>query len=250
VLTAGHVSGKSGRDVTIIFPDGKTAKGKTLGANQGIDSGLIKLDGDGPWPFLEMAKSAELKKGQWCIALGQPGGYRPGRTPPIRVGRVLDANRNFIRTDCALVGGDSGGPLFDMEGNVIGIHSRIGGAITANMHVPVDTYRDTWDRLVQGEVWGGGVTGTASAGGPYLGVQGDLEADECKVTSVASESPAEKGGLKVNDIITMLDNDRIFTFEDLVELVQKRKPGDEIVLQIRRGDESLKLKLVVGKRPG
>jgi serine protease Do len=248
VLTAGHVSGKNGRDCTIVFPDGKTAKAKTMGANKTIDSGLIKLEGDGPWPFVEMGKSEDLKKGQWCIALGQPGGFRPGRTPPVRVGRILEASRTYIRTDCTLVGGDSGGPLFDMDGKVIGIHSRIGGAITANIHVPVDTYRDTWDRLVKSEVWGGDIGG-AAVGGPYLGVQGDPSAEQCKITQVSPDSPAEKGGLKVNDVVTKFDGQKVVTFEDLVEFVRKKKPGDEVVLEVARGDEMVKLKLVVGKRP-
>jgi serine protease Do len=250
VLTAGHVSGKAGRDITIVFPDGKTAKAKTLGANKGIDSGLIKLTGDGPWPFVEMGKSEELKRGQWCIALGQPGGFRQGRTPPVRVGRVLESARTHVRTDCTLVGGDSGGPLFDMEGRVIAIHSRIGGAITANIHVPVDTYRNTWDRLVKAEVWGDEVTGQAAAPSPYLGIQGDPAAEQCKVVQVAADSPAAKGGLLVNDIITTFDGQKVLSFEDLVEFVRKKKPGDEVTVQIRRGEEFLKLKLVVGQRPG
>jgi serine protease Do len=196
-----------------------------------------------------MAKSEDLKKGQWCLALGQPGGFRAGRTPPVRVGRVLESGRTYIRTDCTLVGGDSGGPLFDMEGRVIGIHSRIGGAITANIHVPIDTYRDTWDRLAKGEVWGGGEVTSAAAGGPYLGVQGDPGGDDCKITMVSPESPAAKGGLKVNDIVTTFDGQKVLTFEDLVDFVRKKKPGDEVTLEVRRGEEMLKLKLVVGKRP-
>ncbi|MCL6480244.1 MAG: trypsin-like peptidase domain-containing protein, partial [Firmicutes bacterium] len=73
----------------------------------------------------------------------------------VRLGRVQWRNENLIRTDCTLVGGDSGGPLFDMHGKVIGIHSRIGPSLATNLHVPVNTYRQTWDRLAQGEVWGG-----------------------------------------------------------------------------------------------
>src|SRR3954454_13544557 len=110
-----------------------------------------------------MGKSSALKKGQWCIATGHPGGYRPGRTPVVRLGRILEANAEALRTDCTLVGGDSGGPLFDMAGRASAIHSRIGGFITATIHVPVDTYRDTWDRLVKAEVWSG-------LDAPYMGV--------------------------------------------------------------------------------
>jgi hypothetical protein len=156
VLTAGHVSGKPGRTVTLRMPDGKKLKGKTLGHNQGIDSGLIKVEGADKLPAIEMGKASELKKGQWVVSIGHPGGFRDNRTPVVRLGRVQEVKADVILTDCTLVGGDSGGPLFDLDGKVIGIHSRIGLLITQNYHVPVDTYVTTWDRLVKGEDWGGG----------------------------------------------------------------------------------------------
>jgi S1-C subfamily serine protease len=173
VLTAGHVSGKPGQDATIILPNGTKLKGKTLGQNKGIDSGMIKIVTDNnkkaKFPYLDMGKSSDLKAGQWVLAIGHPGGFRLNRTPVVRVGRILTTNQFLIRTDCVLVGGDSGGPLFDMQGRVIGIHSRIGGKeITENVHVPVDTFRQTWDRLAKGESWGGvlgSVDTVRSAGG-------------------------------------------------------------------------------------
>jgi serine protease Do len=171
VLTAGHVSGLPGRDATVILPDGKTLKAKTLGRNGGIDSGMLKIEGEGEYPFIEMGKSSDLKKGQWVLAIGHPGGFRANRSPVVRVGRVLFASPEMLRTDCALVGGDSGGPLFDMNGKVIGIHSRIGDSITFNIHVPADTYRQTWARLAKGESWGGQIGQQAlvqSAGGKIV----------------------------------------------------------------------------------
>src|SRR5205085_4886661 len=75
VLTAGHVVGKANRDVTITLPSGKQLKGKTLGSNRQIDSGLIKITDEGKWPFVDLGKSREIKRGQWCITLGHPGGF-------------------------------------------------------------------------------------------------------------------------------------------------------------------------------
>ncbi len=172
LLTAGHVSGKPDQNAAIIFPNGTTKKGKTLGQNRGIDSGMCKISDEGKYAFLEMGKSSDLKVGQWVIAIGHPGGFRPNRTPVVRVGRILTVNSFLIRTDCSLVGGDSGGPLFDMQGRVVGIHSRIGGKeITENVHVPIDTYTQTWHKLAKGEMWGG-LLGTAetvkSAGGKLV----------------------------------------------------------------------------------
>jgi serine protease Do len=170
VLTAGHVSGQPGRPVTLRLPDGKKLKGKTLGHNRDIDSGLIQVAEKGEWPTVEMGKASALKKGQWVVSIGHPGGFRPNRTPVVRLGRVLEVNPSVILTDCTLVGGDSGGPLFDLDGKVIGIHSRIGPSIAQNFHVPVDTYQATWDRLVKGEIWGGmaGVELVQSPGGKVV----------------------------------------------------------------------------------
>ncbi len=250
VLTAGHVSGTPDRDCQIILPDGRKLKGKTLGANRGIDSGLIKILDSGDYPFCAMAKSADLKKGQWCLAIGHPGGWQPGRSPVVRLGRVQETSKSFLRTDCTLVGGDSGGPLFDMDGQVIGIHSRIGNLITANIHVPVDTYRDTWDRLAKGEEWGGSLFGGGGkASDAYLGLRIDPDGKGCRIINVNPDSPAEKAGLKVEDMITKFDGKNVASLDELANFLQKRQPGTAVALEIQRGGETLTLRVTLGKRP-
>jgi serine protease Do len=244
VLTAGHVSGKPDRVATIILADGKEVKGKTLGGNVGIDSGLIRITDKGEWPFVEMGDASKVRVGAWCLALGHPEGYRRGRPPVLRLGRVLERKDRFLRTDCTLVGGDSGGPLFDLDGKIIGIHSRIGDRLTINIHVPVDTYRSTWDRLVQGEVWGDGRKRT-----PYIGVQLDEESVECRIAKVEKDSPAEKAGLRPDDVVVSLGKDKIEDLEDFLAIINKRKPGDELPIRVRRGKEVLELKVVVGRHP-
>jgi serine protease Do len=248
VLTAGHVSGKPDQECLLIFHDGRRVKGKTLGQNKGIDSGLIKITEEGTWPFCEMGQCGPLGKGTWCVSVGHPGGYIKGRTPVVRLGRILELDKSVLRTDCTLVGGDSGGPLFDMDGKVIGIHSRIGGRITDNFHVPVDTYRETWDRLAKGESWGGF---DLFGGGPqpFVGLRFDLDAKECKVTRVSEGSPAEKAGLKVGDIVLKFGNDKPDGPEELLKWIRGKKPGDEVALEVQRDKEVIKLKLVVGRRP-
>ena len=230
VLTAGHVSGQPNRDCEIILPSGKKHKGRTLGANRGVDSGLIKITGT------------------WCLAIGHPNGYQTGRAPVVRFGRVQDKNHDFLRTDCALVGGDSGGPLFDMRGRVIGIHSRIGGSMTANIHVPVDSYRESWDRLANAEVWGNALFVTASHNA-YLGVTMDDEKRGCKLAVIAPGSPAEKAGLKFDDQILRVDGQLIQNGEDLVQLIRGRRPGQEISLEVVRGRALLRIGVTLEKRP-
>ena len=243
ILTAGHVAGTPGRKAVITLANGRKVTGETLGVNPTIDSGLIKITttNKGNWPFVEMGKSADLKKGQWCLAIGHPTGLKKNRPPVVRLGRVLESGNALIRTDCVLVGGDSGGPLFDMHGRVIGIHSRIAGPLTANIHVPVDTYRDTWEQLVSGEV--------VSRQSAYLGVVGDPKSDDCKIREVAPGSPAAKAGFQVNDVVVRFGRRRITDFESLREQVGRRRPGERVAVAVQRGDETVNLEVVVGKRP-
>jgi len=251
VLTAGHVSGRAGRDVTLIFQNGKTVRGKTLGANYAIDSGLIKITEDGEYPFVQMGKSESLEDGQWCMATGHPGGFQKGRTSPVRVGRILRNRRNALTTDCVLVGGDSGGPLFNMKGEVIGINSRIGQSFASNIHVPIDTYHDTWERLNKGEMWGRELGGnTPRRGGPYLGVTSDPDANDCKILRVMPNTPAAKAGIRPGDVVIKLGDDEIKTFQQMAQKIGQKKPGDKVKLTIRRGEEgeeTVELEVTLGR---
>ena len=251
VLTAGHVSGQAGRTVTVILHNGKQLKGKTLGADLQLDAGLIKIEDKGEWPYAEMGKSKDLGRGQWCVCIGHPGGYRPERSAPVRVGRILDNRANGIRTDCMLVGGDSGGPLFDAQGKIIGINSRIGASARSNLHAPIDAFTKGWDRMVKSETWGGNQQSSGpTRGGPWLGVTSDPNADNAKIGKVSENSPAAKAGIKAGDIITRFDGKDINSFQDLSRLVKQKKPGDEVEVAVLRADQTLKLKLKLEKYEG
>jgi len=243
VLTAAHVCGKPGVKVTFILHDGSTVEGKTLGINRTIDSGLMKIESDKEWPHLEMGASGGLKEGQWCVATGHPGGYEKGRKPVVRFGRVLHNQDTVVMTDCTLVGGDSGGPLFDMQGRVIGINSRIANPLNANMHVPVNTFKDTWDRLAAGEAWGN-MPGTT----PYLGVQGSQDNNDPVINHVVPGTPAEKAGFKVGDRVLKFDDKEIKEFPELSARVADKSPGDKVKIVVQRGEETVELDVTIGKR--
>jgi serine protease Do len=264
VLTAAHVAGQPGRAATIHLPDGRTVYGSTLGLNQQLDSGLIRISGRGPWPYVPLGKSANVKDGQWCLATGHPGGFLRNRPPVLRWGRVLRIEDSAILTDCTLVGGDSGGPLFDLEGRVIGVHSRIGKNLTINVHVPVDPFVQSWDRLVRGEVWGllaeedeeevDDESGQAESGPPisdmaWLGVTHDPQsAHSARIRRVAPNSPAARAGLQPGDIILSIDDVEISSFDRLQNEIRARTPGDRIRVQVRRNDGVLPLQVQLGGR--
>ncbi len=268
VLTAAHVirdyeipkkgalEGKTkpfvaGQKVFIMLPDGKRVEGKTLGINEGMDSGMVQITAKGPkdgkWPFLPVAKSGALPKGQWVVSLGHPNGPKDGRPPVARLGRLQGSTKNVLRTDCTLVGGDSGGPLFDLNGNVIGIHSRIGLPISQNLHVQADQFKNDWDKLVAGE-WVD-QPATAKAGGAYIGVVfPDDEEDDAWLKEVEEDAPASKAGLKSGDTITKFNDTPVKTVKAFRKLMDSAKPGDKVKITVRRGNVVMGLTVTLSKR--
>lgn len=249
ILTAGHVVQRPNQDCTVIMPDGTEHKGKTLGMQTSRDSGLMKIVDKGKYPYLEMGTSKNLKRGQWIIAMGHPGGYDKKRSPPLRVGRIYASPRpeGMIQTDCVLVGGDSGGPLFDMNGFVIGIHSRINpstrdGQFVGNFHVPVDIYGATWDKLAAGE----NIGRTSTTKRPVMGFSPDLDSIAPKIKEVKSGGPAEKAGLKPGDVILEFGDKKVRTKEALRIALQYKKPGEKVKLKVKRGDKEIELTLELG----
>lgn len=254
ILTAGHVVPPPGEEMIVQFSDGKKVKAKALGADKGIDTGLAQITEKGKYPFVKMGKSSNLKKGDWVLAIGNPGGYRPDRKPPIRLGRVLslpnrDANALWIVTDATVAPGDSGGPLFNMDGEVVGIHSNISPEVTQNRHVAVDDFTKRWDSMMASKSVGKMFSsGTGSR--PQLGVQPVDTDGKVRIGEVIKDSPADKAGLKVGDILKNINGSDIVKSDDLFALVRKARSGKEFkILVIRDGAEKeLTAKLGEGPR--
>lgn len=244
ILTAGHVSNQADQDVIITLHDGKQVKGKTLGANLAIDSGMIQITEKGPWPYVPMGASNRVRVGEWVLCLGHPLGQQHGRPPVVRLGRVLEAFPLYFRTDCPLVGGDSGGPLFDMHGQVVAINSRIGDLLSANIHVPTNNYKESWDRLAKAEVWGTSLFAKNNAA--YLGARLN---DSGKIVSIAAQSPAERMGLKIDDVVITVDGKKLFNDRDLHEFLFDKQPGTEIRVEVQRGASSWSLRITLDKKP-
>lgn len=241
VLTVAHVGMKAGRRVQVTFPDGKTVRARTLGNDERVDAGLIKLNGDGPYPHVPMGKSADLKVGMWCLALGYPIRFESGKPPVLRIGRLLANQEIMLITDCTIMGGDSGGPLFDLEGNLIGVSSRCDDRLTTNIHVPVDRYHRVWDRLTQGQDFDSLTPG-------YLGIGPDGESNEPRIGRIYRPSGAADAGLKEGDILVKFDGSPVSRYSDLPGLIERHLPGDEVEIEVRRGEELLKMKVKLTER--
>lgn len=254
VLTAGHVAVEPGKTVTFIFPDGKKVRGKSLGINVGIDAGLMKITDKGKWPHVEMGDMSEVKPGAWVVAMGHPGGFDLERSVVARLGRVYRVRSTVIQTDCTIIGGDSGGPLFDLDGKVVGIHSRISNSLRQNFHVPISMYEQGWDRMAAGEVWNRlPKRSNIRPGGPYIGVQGanGFELGKgAKLGRIYPDTPASKAGMQEGDVIVEFDRSPIGSFGDLAEVVGNLEPGDRVPVKLMRKGKGIELEIVIGKAGG
>lgn len=237
ILTAAHVTSSMPNGVIVIFPDGTRKTGEILGADYDRDASMVQITDQGQYPFVLTGQSEGLQRNQWTVALGHSGGFDPTRKPPVRLGRVL-ANTDFVVTDTAVVGGDSGGPLFDVEGRVIGIHSNIGMTLSENRHVPIEVYLSQWEKLKGGKTSGRRFNSNPqpvqSPDRPMLGVQlGDGDGGVL-VTEVVPNSPAEKAGLRGGDLIIKVNDQDVLEPNGLIQLVGGFEAGDEISFVYRR----------------
>ena len=250
ILTAAHVVGKA-ENVIVQLVDGRTVSGKVLGCNYERDVAMVQItvgedEEAQEWPFVEIGDSSDWDVADFYIAMGHPGGFNIRRPPPVRIGRAYNTNTNkFIVTDCVVIGGDSGGPLFDLDGKLIGIHSSIGASLGQNNHAPVHIVQEDWDRLKNGEKWGTTLGMRLSGRGPdasqppRLGMR--LKSGESLVIDkVHPGSAMEDAGVKDGDVIIAVDGKKLENKSALRAIAGKFKPGQEVEFEVKRGDKTLK----------
>jgi serine protease Do len=251
ILTAAHVV-QGAESMLVVFPDGKQVQGKVLGANYSKDIAMVKIEEPGKWPFVGLGVSKSLDAGDWVVALGHSAGFDAARTPPVRFGRVVSKGPgNFLTTDCTLIGGDSGGPLFDLDGNIVAIHSSIGKSLTNNNHAGIDGFREDWDRILAGETWGSlSLNPFANPEMPVLGigmammrgVRGVI------VENVVHGSPAAAAGFRTGDVIRSLDGSEVRDGGELLQILAKRQAGDRVKLGVLRDRRKLEMNVMLKRR--
>lgn len=246
VLTAAHVCGQPNRDVLFIFPDGRKARGKTLGTNHERDAGLMKITDPGHWPHVATGELDDARRGDWVLALGHPGGFDPERPMVVRLGRILSLGPRFVQTDCTLIGGDSGGPLFDMHGRVVAIHSRISESTRENYHVPIQAFYTSWQRLAKGDNWGGQRPFPRA----YVGAMGSDDPDGFRLDQIDENSPAARAGLRVNDLVRRFNGQSVNDAAEFFMRLWQTNPGDVVFLEIQRGDLGMSIRVTVGRWRG
>ena len=249
VLTAGHVMVSPDRNqYEIILTSGRRVKAKPLGKNLNTDTGMIQILEPGPWPFVDVNQGDKHTPGAWVVSLGHSGGWELGRKPPVRTGRILSQKGDRIVTDAVLIGGDSGGPLFNLNGELIGIHSSIGDSVAENRHVMTAAFVRDWARLKNGESWGklpklNELDSQTKRG--QIGVRVDKTASNCRIKSVVPGSPAADIGILAGDVILEFDRVLIQDGQHLIEVIKRKRSGDVCPVTIERNGTRIRLEIML-----
>jgi S1-C subfamily serine protease len=255
IVTAAHVVDEAA-SVEVILQDGTSVKAEVLGIDEASDLAVIKIDHEGlELHPIELADSSELKVGASVAAIGAPFEYAWSFSTGIVSGldRTIEAPNGFsvshaIQTDAAVNPGNSGGPLLDSEGKVIGVVDQIATDGSADQSsgvgfaIPSSLVGAELEQLEAGETVEHAYLGVATANT----TEGT---DGAEVAEVESGSPAAEGGIKQGDVITELDGERVDSTEALVAAIGARKPAEKVTLKIQRGSESLSLEVRLGAQP-
>jgi serine protease Do len=270
ILTNNHVvEGATKLEVTL--DDGSRFTAEVIGTDPIIDLALVKIDaGDRVLPTLPLGDSDALRVGEWVIAIGNPlelehtvtVGVVSAKGRSVNIGSTIGPLARFIQTDAAINFGNSGGPLLDARGRVVGINSAIlrnGGPFNSPLiegigfALPINA---AWDAAQQIRESGGVKRG-------YLGVTMNTEPIDDRareyyglpdtkgvlIKGVTPGGPADKGGVKPGDIIRKVDGEFVVDNEDLLVKVAGKRPGEKVRLEIFRNGKTVKTEVILAVRP-
>jgi serine protease Do len=256
-VTNNHVVDKA-QTVSVTTDDGKTYSARVIGTDQKTDVALIKVDGPTDFPFVKLATSSP-RIGDWVLAVGNPFGLGGTVTAGIVSARGRDIGAgpydDFLQIDAPVNRGNSGGPTFDLSGNVVGVNTAIyspsGGSVGIAFAIPSQTVQSVVDELKD--------KGSVTRG--YIGVQiqpvtGDIadglglkEAKGALVASIAADSPAGSAGLKSGDAILSVNGQNIADAKELSRDIAALKPGDKATLSVWRDGETRTITVTIAKFP-
>ena len=258
VISAG-VQGATVDEITVTLTNGKEYKARLVGHDDTADLAVLKIEG-GPFPFVKFGNSQNARVGDWVIAIGNPFGIGSSVTAGIisalhRTTELGGAFDRFIQTDASINRGNSGGPMFDMQGNVIGINSQIlspsGGNVGIGFAIPAEEAQPVVEALMKGQTIKRGYMGVSIQ--PWnddlsksLGVAPNTGA---LIASVTPDSPAAKAGFKPGDVVMKVNGQDVTADQSLSYLVANLKPGARVPFDVLRSGRRVTLTVTLGTRP-
>jgi len=247
VLTAAHVSAGVGKEMTVIMEDGTRHKAISLGLVASTDAAMVQIEEEGVFPYVKLDREDSTSLGDWVYALGHSGGFEKDRGVGVRIGRLVRMAEETINSDCNLIGGDSGGPLFNMKGRLIGIHSRVGASLEQNMHVPLREFLKNWDAMLDKKFVGKGPFAQEAVA--FLGVSTeDREEGGVVIKVVGDETPAAEAGLLEGDVILALNGEELEGAVQFSASLKLFKPGEKVKLKILRDDKEKEIEVELGEK--
>ena len=260
LLTNNHVV-EDADEVKVSLGDRREYKAEIIGTDPRSDVAVLKIDAE-DLPTLKIGKSEKLRVGEWVVAIGSPFQLRFSVTSGIvsAKGRSIPNGSDstyvpFIQTDVAINPGNSGGPLFNLDGEVIGINSQIytrsGGYMGVSFAIPIDYAMDVADQLRENGYVARGWLGVSiqevtSELAEALGMEIPKGA---LVSQIIEDSPAEKSGLKEEDVILFFDGEEIFYSSDLPLTVGSIRPESKVNAMILRDGKKKTVQVTVGELP-
>ena len=257
ILTNNHVVDGATR-LVVAFSDRREREAVVVGRDPLSDLALIKVEVDN-LPVMEIGDSSALEPGQWVVAIGSPFDFEFSVSAGIvsAIGRSLPGQASsyvpFIQTDVAVNPGNSGGPLLDLNGRVVGINSQIltrsGGFIGISFAIPIDVAMEVVAQIKDGGNVSRGWLGVVcqSITSDLADAYGMDRAAGALINTVVSASPAEKAGLLVGDIIVSFNGTAIDLASDLPPVVGRADAGSEAVVEVIRDGELKQVTMTIGK---
>ncbi len=268
IVTNFHVAGNA-KEITVTFVGGKKMKAKLVGGDPISDIALVKVDGS-DLPYASLGNSDDVIIGEWAIALGNPFGlFEINDKPTVTVGVISSTGmnlgrqdravyRDMIETDAAINGGNSGGPLVNSNGDVVGINTLIftGGVSQAfvgyGFAIPINKVKKVVaDLRGKGKVTHDIYTGFEAQEvdnrvARYFGM---TEVRGIIVSDVYHDGPAEKADLRVGDIILEVNGDKINSADEFAAILSDASVGDILKLKVFRERKNVDINLKLGKKP-
>ena len=254
ILTNHHVIDRAER-IAVKLSDGRSLRARVIGTDPDTDIALIKVDAEGPLPVAPLGDSDTLRVGEWVCAIGNPLAYEHSVTVGVvsYIGRKLfdSSLDNYIQTDAAINFGNSGGPLINSRGEVIGINAAISSrASSIGFAIPVNQATGILPQLKQqGRVSRGFIGVTLKDVDPDLQQSlGLSSARGALVQDVAAGSPGERAGLRIYDLIVAVDGDRVSGNDQLIRRVSAQSPGTAVRLDVIRDGRPLSVLVKLAER--